>query len=44
MELSSFEIGLHLFLPIYSRAIAIDRYNVFTVLEEDVCNLGVMSK
>ena len=40
MELSSFEFGLHLFLPIYSRTIAIDRYGIFTVSEEDVYELG----
>ena len=44
MELSSFEFGLHLFLPIYSRTTAIDRYGVFTALEEDVYKLVVMSK
>ena len=43
MELSSFECGLHLFLPIYSRTVVIDRYGVFTVLEEDVYELGVTS-
>ena len=44
MELSSFEFGLHLFLLIYSRTIVIDRYGVFTALEEDVYKLVVMSK
>ena len=44
MELSSFEFGLCLFLPIYSRTIVIDRYSIFTLLEKDVCKLGVMSK
>ena len=44
MKLSSFEFGLHLFLQIYSRTIVIDRYSVFTALEEDVYELGVMSK
>ena len=45
MELSSFESGLRLFsVPIYSRTTVIDRYSVFTALEEDVCKLGVMSK
>ena len=44
MELSSFELGLHLFLTIYSRTIVIDRYSIFTVLVEDVYELGVMSK
>ena len=44
MELSSFEFGLQLFLPIYSRTTVIDRYGVFTALEEDVYELGVMSK
>ena len=44
MELSSFEFGLRLFLPIYSRTIVIDRYGVFTALEEDAYELGVMSK
>ena len=44
MELSSFEFSLHLFLPIFSRTIVIDRYGVFTALEEDVYKLGVMSK
>ena len=43
IELSSFEFGLYLFLPIYSRTIAIDRYSVFTVSDEDVYKLGVMS-
>ena len=43
MELSSFEFSLCLFLPIYSRTIVIDRYSVFTALEEDVYKLGVMS-
>ena len=43
MELSSFEFSLHLFLPIYSRTIVIDRYSVFTSSEEDVCELEVMS-
>ena len=40
MELSSFEFSLHLFLLIYSRTIVIDRYGVFTALEEDVYELG----
>ena len=44
MELSSFEFGLCLFLPIYSRTIVIDRYGIFIALEEDVYELGVMSK
>ena len=44
MELSSFEFGLRLLLPIYSRTIVIDRYGIFTALEEDVYELGVMSK
>ena len=44
MELSSFEFGLRLFLPIYSRTTVIDRYGIFTALEEDVYELGVMSK
>ena len=44
MELSSSEFGLRLFLPIYSRTTVIDRYSVFTALEEDVYELGVMSK
>ena len=44
MELRSFEFGSHLFLPIYSRTIVIDRYSVFTALEEDDDELGVMSK
>ena len=44
MEFSSFEFGLRLFLPIYSRTIVIDRYGIFTALEEDVYKLGVMSK
>ena len=44
MELSSFEFGLHLFLPIYSRTIVIDKSGVFTALQEDVYELGVMSK
>ena len=44
MELSSFEFGLRLFLPIYSRTIVIYRYGVFIALEEDVYQLGVMSK
>ena len=44
MELSSFEFDLHLFLLIYSRTIVIDRYGIFTGLEEDVYELGVMSK
>ena len=43
MELSSFEFGLHLFLPIYSRTIVNDRYGIFTALEDDVYELGVMS-
>ena len=43
MEISSFEFGLHLFLSIYSRTIVIDRYGIFTVLEEDVYQLGVIS-
>ena len=43
MELSSFEFGLRLSLPIYSRTIVIDRYGVFTALEEDVYELEVMS-
>ena len=43
MELSSFEFGLRLILPIYSRTIVIDRYGVFTASEEDVYELGVMS-
>ena len=37
MELSCFEFGLRLFLPIYSRTMVI-------ALEEDVDELGVMSK
>ena len=44
MELSSFEFSLRLFLPIYSRTIVIDKYGIFTALEEDVSELGVMSK
>ena len=44
MELNSFEFGLRLFLLIYSRTIVIDRYGIFTALEEDVYELGVMSK
>ena len=36
MELSSFEFGLRLFLPIYSRTRVIDRYGVFTASAEDV--------
>ena len=44
MKLSSFEFGLRLFLPICSRTIVIDRYGVFTALEEDVYELGVMSE
>ena len=44
MELSSFEFGLRLFLPIYSRAIMIDRYGTFTAFEKDIYKLGVMSK
>ena len=44
MELSSFEFGWRLFLPICSRTIVTERYGVFTALEEDVCELGVMSK
>ena len=44
MEFSSFEFGLHLFLSIYSRTTVIDRYGIFTMLEEDVYELGVMSK
>ena len=44
MELSSFEFGLRLFLPTYSKTIVIDRYDVFTELEEDVYELGVVSK
>ena len=44
MELSSFEFGLCLFLLIYSRTIVTDRYGFFTVLEEDVSELGEMSK
>ena len=44
MEFRSFEFSLHLYLPIYSRTILIDRYGVFTALEEDVYELGVMSK
>ena len=44
MKLSSVEFGLRLFLPIYSRTTVIDRYSVFTSLEEDVSELGVMSK
>ena len=43
MELSSFEFGLRLFLPIYSRTIVIDKYCVFTALEEHVYELEVMS-
>ena len=43
MELSSFELGLLLFLLIYSRTIVIDRYGVFTTSEEDVYELRVMS-
>ena len=43
MEISSFEFGLRLFLPIYY-SIVIDRYRVFTALEEDVYELGVMPK
>ena len=43
MELSSFEFGLCLFLPIYSRTIMIDRHGIFTASEEDVYELGVMS-
>ena len=35
MELSYFEFGLHLFLPIYSRTIVIDRCSIFAALEED---------
>ena len=34
MELSSFEFGLRLFLPIYSRKMVIDGYGAFTVFEE----------
>ena len=44
MKLSSFEFSLCLFLPIYSRTIVIDRYGIFTALEEDVYKLGVKSK
>ena len=45
MELNSIEFGLCLFLPIYSNSTVVtDRYGVFTVLEEDVYELGVMSK
>ena len=44
MELSSFEFHLRLFLLIYSRTIVIDRYGIFTALEEDLYELGVMSK
>ena len=36
MELSSFEFSLHLFLPIYSRTVVIDMYNVFTGLKENI--------
>ena len=43
MEISSFEFGLHLFLLICSRTIVIGRYGIFTALEEDVYQLGVMS-
>ena len=42
MELSSFEFCLHLCLPFYSRTIVIDRHGVFTALEEDVYELGVI--
>ena len=44
MELSSFEFGLCLFLLIFSRTIVIDRYGVFTVSEEGLYELGVLSK
>ena len=44
MELSSFEFGLRLFLPIYSRTIVIERCSVFKTVEEDVYELGVVSK
>ena len=44
MEFGSFEFGLHLFLLIYARTIVIDRYSIFTALEEDVYKLAVMSK
>ena len=44
MEFSSFLFGLHLFLLICSGIIVIGRYGIFTVLEEDVYELGVMSK
>ena len=37
-------LSLRLLLPIYSRTMVIDRYSVFTALEEDVYKLGVMSK
>ena len=40
MELSSFEFGLCLLLPICSRTIVTDRYGVFTALEDDVYELG----
>ena len=42
MELSSFEFGLHVFLPIYSRTTVTEEYSIFTVLEEDVYELGAM--
>ena len=42
MKLSFFYFGLR--LPIYSRTIVIDRYGVFTALEKDAYELGVMSK
>ena len=44
MGLTSFELGLCLFLPIYSVTTVIDRYGIFTALEEDVYELGLMSK
>ena len=44
MQLRSLEIGLHLFLPIYSTTILNDRSGAFTTLETDVFKLRVMSK
>ena len=46
MELGSseFSLCLCLFLLIYSRTIVIDRYSIFTALEEDVYELRIMCK